>query len=267
MIVLEGQEPLGSDAHEYYGELIGALRSDPEHVEHVQDLWGDRLTASSVTSPDGKATYVQLESGGRSGHPAGRRIGGRRARHRRPVVTATGRGSLCNRCCATGFRYAAQRKLQSILKITAVTVVIIFILALPGLSFGRHGDPAAHHGGYRAGGSPGHRRVSGRERSLRALHVRREHARVPGHRSRNRLRHLFFGRYQEARQAGEDREQAYYSMYRGVTPVVLASGLTIAGAILCLTFTRLPYFETMGIPCAIGMAAAVAVAITLVPRG
>nr|MDT0524188.1 MMPL family transporter [Streptomyces sp. DSM 41633] len=78
---------------------------------------------------------------------------------------------------------------------------------------------------------------------------------------------FFLGRYQEARQAGEDREQAYYSMYRGVTPVVLASGLTIAGAILCLTFTRLPYFETMGIPCAIGRAAAVAVAVTLVPAG
>ena len=29
---------------------------------------------------------------------------------------------------------------------------------------------------------------------------------------------FFFGRYQEARQAGEDRETAYYSMYRSVVP-------------------------------------------------
>jgi RND superfamily putative drug exporter len=76
---------------------------------------------------------------------------------------------------------------------------------------------------------------------------------------------FFFGRYQEARQAGEDRETAYYTMYRSVTPVVLASGLTIAGAIFCLSFTRLPYFQTMGIPCAIGMLVAVAVAVTAVP--
>ena len=44
---------------------------------------------------------------------------------------------------------------------------------------------------------------------------------------------FFFGRYQEARQAGEDPETAYYTTYRGVAPVVLASGLTIAGAMLC----------------------------------
>ena len=56
-------------------------------------------------------------------------------------------------------------------------------------------------------------------------------------------------------------------MYRGVAPVVLASGLTIAGAIFCLSFTRLPYFHTMGIPCAVGMLVAVAVAVTLVPAG
>src|SRR5262249_27822655 len=45
---------------------------------------------------------------------------------------------------------------------------------------------------------------------------------------------FFAGRYQEARQAGEDRETAYYTAYRGVAKVVLASGLTIAGAIFCL---------------------------------
>ena len=76
---------------------------------------------------------------------------------------------------------------------------------------------------------------------------------------------FFFGRYQEARQAGEDRETAYYTAYRGVAPVVLASGLTIAGAILCLSFTRLPYFHSLGVPCAVGMLVTVAVAVTLVP--
>src|SRR3954468_1087740 len=50
MIVLEGQQPLGEDAHQYYSALVGDLRNDPKHVEHVQDLWGDRLTSSSVQS-------------------------------------------------------------------------------------------------------------------------------------------------------------------------------------------------------------------------
>src|SRR5262249_4383038 len=47
--------------------------------------------------------------------------------------------------------------------------------------------------------------------------------------------------------------------------VVLASGLTIAGAIYCLSFTRLPYFQPLGVPGAIGITVAVAVALTLVP--
>jgi putative drug exporter of the RND superfamily len=76
---------------------------------------------------------------------------------------------------------------------------------------------------------------------------------------------FFTGRYQEARRAGEDRETAYYTTYRGVAKVVLASGVTIAGAIFCLSFTRLPFFQPLGVPCAVGILVAVAVALTLVP--
>jgi RND superfamily putative drug exporter len=76
---------------------------------------------------------------------------------------------------------------------------------------------------------------------------------------------FFLGRYQEARQAGEDREKAFYTTYHGVAKVVLASGSTIAGALFCLSFTRLPFFQPIGIPCAVGVFVAVAVALTLVP--
>ncbi|MDT0393072.1 MMPL family transporter, partial [Streptomyces dubilierae] len=76
---------------------------------------------------------------------------------------------------------------------------------------------------------------------------------------------FFLGRYQEARQAGEDRDAAFYTTYRSVAKVVLGSGMTIAGAIFCLSFARLPYFQTMGVPTAVAMVVAVAVALTLVP--
>ncbi len=56
------------------------------------------------------------------------------------------------------------------------------------------------------------------------------------------------GRYQEARSLGEDREQAFYTMFHGTAHVVLGSGLTIAGAMYCLSFTRLPYFQSLGVP-------------------
>ena len=71
MLVLEGQQPLGDDAHTYYDRLIRDLRADPKHVEHVQDLWGDRLTAAGAQSPDGKAVYVQLNLAGNQGTTLG----------------------------------------------------------------------------------------------------------------------------------------------------------------------------------------------------
>jgi putative drug exporter of the RND superfamily len=42
MIVLEGQKPLGDDAHRYYSELVDRLSQDRKHVQHVLNLWGIR---------------------------------------------------------------------------------------------------------------------------------------------------------------------------------------------------------------------------------
>src|SRR6202012_3059956 len=63
----------------------------------------------------------------------------------------------------------------------------------------------------------------------------------------------------------EDREQAFYTMFHGTAHVVLGSGLTVAGAMYCLSFTRLPWFQTMGVPCAVGLLVAVFAALTLGP--
>jgi predicted RND superfamily exporter protein len=62
MIIVEGQQPLGPDAHQFYDEIIRKLRQDPEHIQHIQDFWGDTLTAAGAQSPDGKASYVMLTS-------------------------------------------------------------------------------------------------------------------------------------------------------------------------------------------------------------
>ena len=48
MIVLEGQKPLGADAHTYYDELVKKLDADTKHVEHVQDMWSDPLTGAGA---------------------------------------------------------------------------------------------------------------------------------------------------------------------------------------------------------------------------
>jgi putative drug exporter of the RND superfamily len=67
MIVLEGDAPLGDDAHHFYDQLIQKLEADKKHVEHVQDFWGDPLTAAGSQSSDGKAAYVQVYLAGNQG--------------------------------------------------------------------------------------------------------------------------------------------------------------------------------------------------------
>src|ERR1700736_6440556 len=67
MIVLEGDQPLGADAHHFYDGLINKLEADKKHVEHIQDFWGDPLTAAGSQSADNKAAYVQLYLAGNQG--------------------------------------------------------------------------------------------------------------------------------------------------------------------------------------------------------
>jgi transport protein len=76
---------------------------------------------------------------------------------------------------------------------------------------------------------------------------------------------FLLGRYQEARQAGESREEAFYTAYRSVAPIIIGSGLTIAGACYCLSLARLDYFHTMGPAVAISMLFTIAAALTLAP--
>src|SRR5258705_608243 len=67
MIVLEGDQPLGDSAHKFYDGLIDKLQADKKHVEHIQDFWGDPLTASGAQSADNKAAYVQVYLAGNQG--------------------------------------------------------------------------------------------------------------------------------------------------------------------------------------------------------
>ncbi|HEV7418663.1 MAG TPA: MMPL family transporter, partial [Mycobacterium sp.] len=67
MIVIEGQQPLGPDAHDYYNEIIRKLQQDPKHIQHIQDFWGDTLTAAGAQSADGKASYVMINLAGEQG--------------------------------------------------------------------------------------------------------------------------------------------------------------------------------------------------------
>ena len=71
LLVLEGDQPLGDDAHRYYDSIIRQLKDDSTHVQHIQDFWGDPLTAGAAQSADGKAAYVILNLAGLMGQALG----------------------------------------------------------------------------------------------------------------------------------------------------------------------------------------------------
>ena len=264
VVVLEGEQPLGDAAHEYYDRMVRQFKDDPKHVQHVQDFWGDPLTAGAAQSADGKAAYVQLDLVGATGQSVGnesveaiRDIVARTPAPPGVKAYVTGPAAIVADMGQSGNR--------TVILITAVSTAVIFIMLL--LVFRSVittivlllmvGVQLYVARGFVA--FLGDHGIVGLTTYVVNLLV------TVGIAAGTDYGIFFVGRYQEARQAGEDREQAYYSTYHGVAKVVLASGLTIAGAILCLSFTRLPYFKPLGVPGAVGMVVAVAVALTLIP--
>ncbi|WP_439116765.1 RND family transporter [Mycolicibacter kumamotonensis] len=264
MIVIEGEEPLGDAAHHYYNELIAQLNADTKHIQHIQDFWGDPLTAGGAQSADGKAALVQLNLAGNQGEALANDSveAVRDIVHRTPAppgvrAYVTGPAPMVTDMNTSGDR--------AVLKILVATVSVISLMLLllyrsfstVALLLAVVGIELAAARGIVA--FLGHNGWIGL--STFAINILVTLAIAAG----TDYGIFFIGRYHEARHAGEDPETAYFTTYRGVAHVVLASGLTIAGATFCLSFTRLPVFQTMGIPCAVGMLVAVAIALTLVP--
>jgi putative drug exporter of the RND superfamily len=264
MIVLEGQQSLGGDAHQYYDRLIRQLDDDPKHVLHVQNFWGDPLTAGAAQSVDGKAAFVQLNLAGNPGETMGnesvaavRHIVGRTPPPAGIQVYVTGPAALVSDMGQSGDSSIVLMTVLSLAVIctlllfvyrSVITVFLLLIMVSIELQVAR--GIVAFLG----------------EHEIFGLTTFAVNLLVSLGIAAGMDYGIFFtGRYQEARQAGEDRETAFYTTYRGVGKVVLASGLTIAGAVFCLSFTRLPTFRALAGPCAVGMLVAVAVALTLVP--
>ena len=66
-------------------------------------------------------------------------------------------------------------------------------------------------------------------------------------------------------QAGADRPAAYFVMYRSTAHVIIGSGLTVAAAVFCLRFTKMPYFQSLGIPAGLGVLVTLVASLTLTP--
>lgn len=263
MVVLEGQDKLGDSAHDFYNHIVAKLKADP-HVQNVQDFWGDPLTAAGSQSPDGKAAYVQVFLNGAQGTtPSHESVAAVRK-----IVTDTpappgvkayvaGNTVLNADTSVVGHKSMATMALVSIgvifvmlLLVYRSVVTTILCLVVIGIElFAAQGITA----------TAGNLNIIGLTPYAVSMITMLSIAAGTDY--------IIFllGRYHEARSLGQDREEAFYTAYHGVSHVILGSGLTIAGACMCLTATRLPYFQTMGLPCAIALLVIVFAALTLAP--
>ncbi len=264
MIILEGDKPLGDDAHKFYDGLIRKLRADKKHVLSIQDFWGNPLTAAGAQSNDGMADTVKVSLAGKQGEL----LDNESVEAVRKIVDATPAPPGVKAYVTGGPAMAADLHKsgdRSMAKITLTTVAVILIMLLfvyrspvtvflllvtvgLELTAARGAVALLGHSGLI-------------ELSTFAVSLLTSLAIAAG----TDYGIFIVGRYQEARQAGEDRESAFYTMYRGTAHVILGSGLTISAATFCLSFTRMPYFQTLGIPCSVGMLVALLVALTLAP--
>ena len=264
MIVLEGQSPLGEDAHRYYDTIISRLEQDPAHVQYIQNFWANRLTAAGSQSADGKAAYVMLNLSGEQGET----LANKSVEAVRKIVDdvpappgvrayVTGPAALTDDLHAIGnaslgritlFTLGAIAIMLLVVYRSVITTLVQLFLTAIGLQCSR-GVIAmlAEHGRF------GLTTFAGNILTMLAIATATDYG------------IFLFGRYKEARASGQDRDSAYYSTFRSVAPVIVGSGLTIAGAIYCLRFGRLPYFSTMAEPVAIGIIVIVLAAVTLGP--
>jgi RND superfamily putative drug exporter len=264
MVVLEGDQPLGAEAHRYYDELVKRFNADTKHVQHVQDFWGDPLTAAGSQSPDSKAAYVQVFLAGNQGEA----LSLESVDALRDIIAKTPAPPGIHAYVAgSAAQIADQFEVgnESTVTVTILTVVVIalmllivyrspvtMILALITVLV----EMSAARGIVSFLANVGLIGLSTYSTNILTLLVI-----AAG------TDYVIFllGRYQERRNDGHDREAAFYDMYRGTSHVILGSGLTIAGAVFCLYFTRLPYFQSLGIPAAIGVVVALLASLTLAP--
>src|SRR3984885_6769449 len=64
LVFFEANRQLGDQHHAYYDDLMKRFEHDTKHVQYVMDLWGKPFTAAGAQSVDGKCTYVLLRLAG-----------------------------------------------------------------------------------------------------------------------------------------------------------------------------------------------------------
>src|SRR6201981_3508681 len=194
------------------------------------DLWGKPITAAGAQSVDGKATYVLLRLGGDIGQmEANRSVDAVRAivadqKYPPPrglKVYVSGAAPLASDTLAI-----ANSSLNNITIVTIFLIVGMLFLVYRSVStlavplYGVLFELLVAKGVISTLGHLGYLELS-------SFAVNIVVALPLGAGTDYGI--FLIGRYHEARQAGQGKEEAFYTAYRGVAPIIIGSGAAIAG--------------------------------------
>lgn len=263
MVVLEGDDKLGDSAHVFYNKIVDKLKAS-KHVQFLQDFWSDPLTAAGSQSPDGKAAYVQVFLDGAQGTtPSHASVAAvRKIVAEVPPPPGVKAYVAGNTALNTDTLIAAHNSMDLM---TLITIGVIFVMLLIIYRSLKNAILALILVRFELYAAEGIVATAGNLDIIGLTPYAVSMVTMLTIATGTDYFIFLLGRYHEARSRGEDKEQAYYSAYNGVVHVILGSGLTIVGACLCLTATKLPYFQTMGIPCAIALVVTMLAGLTLAP--
>ena len=263
-IVIEGAQPLGEQAHRYGDALVAGMTADKKHVEHVQYFWGDPLTAAGSQSNDGKAALINAYLAGDAGGSQANEsvIAVRDIVDKTPAPPGV-KAYVSGPAALVADEFAVGEKGH--IKVTALTfgvIAIMLFLVYRSITTTLITvvtvaiQVAAARGVVAVLGHLGIIPLSTYATNLLTLLTVA---------AATDYAIFLLGRYQEARQAGMDRPAAYFVMYRSTAHVIIGSGLTVAAAVFCLRFTKMPYFQSLGIPAGLGVLVTLVASLTLTP--
>ncbi|ADG98951.1 MMPL domain protein [Segniliparus rotundus DSM 44985] len=264
VLIVEKDRPFDQADRQYRLDLLRQLTDDKEHVKSVFDMWSDPQLAAAVESPDKELAYLQMNLAGDIGSAKGYEA----VEAVQSIVDSLPKPPGTNVFIA-GMSQAAVDEINAVLAdsswLAAVSAALIAILLLVV-----------------------YRSVSVTALSLLSIglvlaaafpmvNLLVEADVLPTSLFTNAIMGalligaaadysiFLIGRYQEGRRKGLSVDAAYRAAYRGVAPVILASGLTVCGGLACMGFAQLDILKSMGLPCAVGMAVATLCALTATP--
>ncbi len=263
-IVVEKDQPFTDEDRAFRAELMKKLKADTAHVEPGMDTWSDPQFAAASESPDKRVALAQLSLAGEVGGPKAMESAQAVQRIIDDIEKPAG-----TTIYATGTSQAAADQITTIMRDTVVIGGLSLVLVggllllvyrslvvafLPLMTVAVAVGIATPITGFLtlAGLIPTSMMTNALMGAL-ALGAGTDYS------------IFFIGRYQEGRRAGLSVDDAFRSSYRGVAPVVIASGLTVAGALSCMNFAQLDMMKSMGVPGALTMIFTALSAVTVTP--